>query len=136
MKKQIYVGHSNDFDYERQLYKPLRESTLDQKFTLVFPYEKRKKPFNSQEVIKTSDAMVAEVSYPSTGLGIEIGWAYVFKVPIISIAMEDAKVSRSPEMVSDNFIRYSDTKDMIEKLNRVLINCNTPHGAKAPCLKI
>ena len=115
-KKQIYVGHSNDFDYKRLLYKPLRESTLDQESTLVLPHEKRIEPINTQDIIKTSDVMVAEVSYPSTGLGIEIGWANLFKVPIICIAREDAKLSRSLKVVTDTFVRYSDTKDMIEKL--------------------
>ena len=37
----------------------------------------------SKEVIRTSDLVIADISYPSTGVGIELGWADCFNIRVI-----------------------------------------------------
>ncbi|MFB6216879.1 MAG: hypothetical protein ABEJ72_07940 [Candidatus Aenigmatarchaeota archaeon] len=60
------------------------------------------------------DLVVADVSRPSTGLGIELGWADFFQVPILLIAEEGAEPSRSLEAVGDEIRFYEDGADMVK----------------------
>lgn len=64
--------------------------------------------------------MVAEVSQPSTGLGIELGWADFFMHPIIGIYHKGSKVSKSLNVVCKEIVEYIDQDDMIVKLGKAL----------------
>jgi len=66
------------------------------------------------------DIIIAEVSYASTGQGIELGWAYIFNVPIICVYKEGCQYSRSLNKLTDKFIVYKNSNDLINKLNRLL----------------
>ena len=94
-------------------------SSLITKYKIILPHEKEKF-INSKETIKNSDVVIAEVSYPSTGLGIELGWANILEVPIIFIYKRDSKLSSSLKILSGNFIEYQDSTELIEKLITVL----------------
>ncbi|RYF28728.1 MAG: hypothetical protein EOO17_04300 [Chloroflexi bacterium] len=69
--------------------------------------------------------IIAEVSLPSTGQGVELGWADMYKIPIICIYKSGSKPSSALRFVSSKSIEYSDEKDMIEKLRSEI----TPHGS-------
>jgi hypothetical protein len=42
--------------------------------------------YNSRESLKTVDIFIAEVSYPATGLGIEIGFTSLYGKRILCIS--------------------------------------------------
>lgn len=63
---KIYVSHSREFDFEKDLYEPLRNSALKWDNTFFFPHEAGR-DVNTKEEIKNSDLILAEVSFPSTG---------------------------------------------------------------------
>lgn len=60
--------------------------------------------------------MVAEVSYPSTGLGIELGWANNSNRDILCFSHQYATPSSSLKYVSQHFLTYSDPEDLIHQL--------------------
>src|SRR3989339_720295 len=74
----------------------------------------------SKDIIKECVAVIAECSLPSTGQGIELGWASVYNIPIICIHEKGSKISSALHYVSDTFIEYSDKVEMIEKLQEYL----------------
>ncbi|OGK17756.1 hypothetical protein A3F32_01245 [Candidatus Roizmanbacteria bacterium RIFCSPHIGHO2_12_FULL_42_10] len=117
---KIYVCHSSGFDFRKELYEPIRNSFLNTKHEFIFPHEKSNEVFNSKEVIPTCDLVIAEISYPSTGLGIELGWANKDKKRIVLIYRKGSKVSRSLRIVSNDFTEYSNEKDLIKKLESAL----------------
>lgn len=117
---KIYIGHSREFDFEEELYKPIRESQLNSEHEIILPHEEGKS-FVTRDIIKTSEVMIAEVSYPSTGLGIELGWANSLDCPIICIYQKNKTISGSLKAVCDNFIEYTDKNDMIEKIGKTLL---------------
>ena len=119
---KIYFGHNSNFDYQNELYLPIRDSILNQEHEIILPHEKNLEPGNSIEFLKTCDVMIAEVSFPATGLGIELGWADSIKLPIIYIHKQGSKLSKSLKIISDRFIEYSDTDDMIIKIKNELKN--------------
>ncbi len=110
---KIYVGHSSGFDFKRELYEPLGELAGDYEF--VFPH-KRDIIDKSYEIIRTCDLFLAEVSFPSTGMGIEIGWADGCNLPIVCIYKSGFKPSSALDCMTDNFIEYENIEDLKFKL--------------------
>ena len=64
--------------------------------------------------------MIAEVSRPSIGVGIELGWADSAKIPIICMYNEGTKPSVSLKAISTIFVQYLGAKDMIEKIGTAI----------------
>ncbi len=116
---KIYIAHSKEFNFKEELYKPIRNSNLNSKYKIILPHEKSS-VLLSREIIKKCDLMIAEVSFPATGLGIELGWASAFKCPVICVFKKDSKISGSLNFVVNEFIEYTDKEDLTRKLNKVI----------------
>jgi membrane-bound lytic murein transglycosylase MltF len=64
--------------------------------------------------------VIAEVSYPSTGLGIELGWASTYLIPIVCIYRKGSEISGSLRQVSTKFLKYSNNKELISAIKKAL----------------
>ncbi len=69
---KIYCAHSSAFDYQHDWYDILRASPLSLEHTLIFPHENDTIQKNSYPTLQIVDLVIAEVSYPSTSMGIEL----------------------------------------------------------------
>jgi hypothetical protein len=117
----IYIGHSSSIDFKERLYRPLRNSSLDDEHNIVLPYEDSDEPFDSKEFLKNEcDVFVAEVSEASTGLGIELGWADLYEVPVICIYREKDEISSSLSVLNAEMIEYEDREEMIKALTELI----------------
>ncbi len=112
----IYVAHSGNYDYLKLLYYPIRNSDLNIKYNIVLPHENKGEPYNSKEYLKKCDLMIADVSLPSTGEGIELGWADIYKTPIVCVFLKNTKISNSLKVLTDDFIEYENPDDLVLKL--------------------
>ena len=112
---RLYFCHSSSFDYKKELYDPLRLSLLNKTHEIFLPHEKSDETPNTRALIKTLDIVFAEVSFPSTGLGIELGWAADTYLPIVCLHKTGTKPSPALQQVSKFFIEYSSPADMIKK---------------------
>ena len=110
---KIYISHSSEYDYINKIYNPIKNSNLNEKNNFVLPHES--KITNTKDVIANSDLLIAEVSEPSTGQGIELGWANN-NTPILCIYEKGSKISSSLKFITNEFIEYEDCEDMIEKI--------------------
>lgn len=119
--ENIYVGHCKDFDYDK-LSASLNKSKLGKCFNITLPHVDSGEPFNSKEFLKTCKYMIAEVSTPSTGLGIELGWANLYGVNIICIYLTGSKVSNSLKVITNHIIEYETEEDLINKLENCILN--------------
>lgn len=117
---KIYVAHSSNFDFKTELYAPLRNSDLNKKHEITLPHEDSSEQFDSKNYFKDCDLVIAEVTYPSTGMGIELGWADYNNVKVICIYKYDAKVSGALKAITNDFIEYYDSVDLVNKLQEVL----------------
>ncbi len=120
---KIFVTHSSDIDVWKDLYDPIRESDLSEKHNIKLPQEHGKEAV-TKELIKSQDLIIAESSMPSTGSGIELGWADLFEVPIVNVYKKDSRSSASVGYVTDDHIEYIDTEDMIRKLTELVEKLN------------
>ena len=112
---KIFISHSTTFDYKNELYLPLRNFFLNKKYDFYLPHEK--KLTDIKDLILKSDLVVAEVSYPFAGQGIELAWAYEAKIPIISFHKAPVKISNYLKLVTEKFVEYEDIKDFLQKLD-------------------
>ena len=88
---KIYISHSSKYDYISKIYNPIKSSDLIQSNTFFLPHED--KVLNTKEIISNSDLVIAEVSLPATGQGIELGWADYAKEPILCIYEKGTEIS-------------------------------------------
>lgn len=112
----IQVLHSSDFDYKKELYAPLRANEYMREHDILLPHETSEKGVGSYETLRQMDLVIAEVSYPSTGMGMELGWAYHYRVPILMIHKKGAHISGSLRWLDWDVVSYENTEDMIQKI--------------------
>lgn len=72
---------------------------------------------NTRGVIEQSGLVLAEVSRPATGQGIELGWANAARVPILCVSRQDAKVSGSLSFITSDFISYTSPEELVKQLS-------------------
>ncbi len=118
--KKIYVGYSRKFDYQKELYEPIRTSELNERFEIVLPHEKSEDLFSSREFFKSCDYFLAEITYPSIGLGIEMGWADAVGVKIICLVKNGENISKSAVSVAADVIEYKNGEDLLKQLGEKL----------------
>lgn len=117
----IYVAHARSFDFKKELYEPIRQRSLSDEHTFVLPHETSNEPFDSKEYLQhQADVVLAEVSEPSTGLGVELGWADIYGVPIVCLYRKGSRISGSLQVVSKNFVEYSNNKELISGIKLIL----------------
>lgn len=116
----IYLAHSGHYDYTSELYTPLKSSWIAEKHQIFFPHDPKNNGTKSKDIIKASDLLIAEVSYPSTGEGIELGWADGYATPILCLYAAGSKISSSLQFITKNFIVYTDSTDMVRQLEEHL----------------
>lgn len=121
---RIYISHSTDrsYDFRKFLYEPLQASSLMKDNTLIFPHERDygNEPRNMKEEIKRAAFVLAEVSHPSTGSGIELGWANEHDVPIFCMYQYGRDYSRALLVLTKHIEHYSGATEMVEKIERFI----------------
>src|SRR5690242_2631599 len=114
----IYISHSRKFDFQKDLYQPILDSDLANKHHFILPHEKSEAPYETKELFraKRCNFIIAEVSYPSTGQGVELGWADILEIPVVCIYKQGAEISIALSSVSNKFLMYTDSENMIQDI--------------------
>ncbi|MBP9758266.1 hypothetical protein KBD45_01115 [Candidatus Dojkabacteria bacterium] len=112
---KIYVTHSTGYDFKTELYEPIMASEIYKLHQITLPHL-TKEFINSKEVIFESDLILAEVSFPSTGQGIELGWAENLGKKVICFYKSGSKYSSALNVVSSVFLEYNSNEEMVNKL--------------------
>jgi hypothetical protein len=119
---KIYVSHSSKIDYKKDLYDPLRNSELAKDNEFLFPHERSLDLFPTRKLFskRGCDLVFAEVTFPSHGQGVELGWAYDEGIRIIMASKPQSQLSVVlPELCKEMFT-YTDAEDLIAKLSKYL----------------
>ena len=118
----IQIGHARSYDFVKELYEPIQQSDLYQTDQIIFPHEEWNSWINSEEILKKADIFIAETSYPSTGLGIELWFAKAYKVPIICVYKTWSRISWSLQYISDKIYEYSNNEELITCIQEGISN--------------
>lgn len=112
----IYISHSSGYDYENEIYEPIKASKLARVHQFFLPHELQNLDTDAKTELKQTDVLVAEASLPSTGQGIELAQAEAAGVPVICFYKTGFKPSGSLRFVTSTIIEYRDINDMLAKL--------------------
>lgn len=117
---KIYVSHSTNFDFKKELYTPLKK--IISPSLLILPHEKNHKPTFTKDIFaqKKCSFILAEVSYPSTGQGIELGWASLVDIPIVCIYKKTAAISSSLQLITSRYIPYKHISDIHDEVLQII----------------
>jgi hypothetical protein len=98
---KVYISHSGNYDYKGELYNPIKASKLFKEHDIFLPHEPDNAEVKTKDIIQSYELMVCEVSYPSTGQGIEIGLAVAASVPVVCFYKRDTKPSSSLRFIAN-----------------------------------
>ena len=115
---KIYIAHSRDFDYVNDLYLPIKNSEFFKEHEFILPHDGDNYKHDRDFYTKI-DLVIAEVSYPSTGLGIELGFLYDDNKSMYCIHRSDKKISSSISVVASNINVYSNLDEMTEIVKEI-----------------
>lgn len=121
---KIYVGHSKDINYINELYKPVKEYEKNTRHIFILPHENNVNSNNTRDFYNNIDLFIAEVTMPSTGLGIELGWAFDSNVPIVCISKKGNRITNSLKSVTNEFYKYNTDEELINIINLIIVKYN------------
>ena len=115
MKYKIYFGHSRDgqFDLQEELYSPLQAGLMQ--YEVIFPHDKWSDIY-PEILFPTCSLMIAEISYESTELGIELALASSANIPVLCLHKTSCLPSSFVTKEFFNVISYEGKADMVEKV--------------------
>ncbi len=119
---KIYIAHSREFDYKNELYNPLMKNEILKHHEIILPHEMSDVSSNTRDFYKQIDLVIAECSYPSIGLGIELGWAFDDNKSIYCIHRKEMKISSSIYNITQNIYEYSNIDEMINIIQDIINN--------------
>lgn len=120
---RIFFSHSKSesFDYREYLYEPLKASPLAKEHTLVFPHDMSySEPHSTKAEILRAGLIIAEVSYPSTSSGIELGWANDYDKKIFCLYLDGRNYEQRISMLTRNIESYSGPAELVKKIERFI----------------
>jgi nucleoside 2-deoxyribosyltransferase len=113
---KIYLAHSRIINFIDDLYDPIKGSQDLKKHDFYLPHDNNRESCNDYDFYRQFDLIIAEVSEPSTGLGIELGWANTLKIPILCIYKKGKKVTGSLKSITNDYIEYTSNQDLINNI--------------------
>ena len=116
---RIYVAHATNYDYVNEIYKPIREDNDLKKYDIILPHEEVNFIHN-RDYYNNFDIAICEVSSPSIGLGIELGFLSDSNVNIYCLYKKGNNYSQSILAITKDIIEYSDKDDFITKIKSII----------------
>ena len=117
---KILVAHASNYDYRTELYEPLKQSAIAEKHTFIFPHDEGNAEIETTSHIPDTDLMIAEVSYPSTGAGIEIGLVQAAHIQTLFVYKAGTTPSSALKFIKGKLIEYTDASDLVSKVEEEL----------------
>ncbi len=123
---KIQISHLKNYDFVTEIYTPIKTSGLREEHEFILPHETPETKINSKETLKTVDLLIAEVSYPATGQGIELWFANIYDKPILCLYKKWFAIAGSLKYISNDIREYSNSEEFLniiqEKIEQMIKN--------------
>ena len=116
---KIYFAHPQTIDY-KAIYDLLKSEPYFADHEVILPHDGKKHENHTRYFYGDIDVVIAEVSEPSTGLGIELGWASDYAVPIYCFYKKGSKPSGSLSAVTDTILEYEEYSDLRDRIMEIV----------------
>jgi len=87
--------------------------------SFVVPESKPEDEHLTKQIIEKADLVLVEVSLPSTGSGIELGWANAAGKPIIAFRNSGSTASPALQFVTTEMVEYVSLGDILAVFERL-----------------
>lgn len=118
---KILIAHASNYDYQTELYEPLKRSVLAQAHTMVFPHDEENTEIETNSHVQNSDLLIAEVSMASTGAGIEIGLAQAANIPTLFVHRAGTTPTSALKFIEGKTIEYTESEDLVSKMEEYIV---------------
>lgn len=95
-------------------------ATAQTAYQVVFPSNDNDTLAHTFSQVAAADLVITEVSSPSTGSGIELGWASALKKPIIAFHQGGAVPTQALQHITDKIFVYVTEAHILEALDQAL----------------
>lgn len=129
MINKVFVSYSfadkNKFrSFDRKLKKFLGRTFGIKTYSFVFDFKKKTNNKvlmeSALKKINESDLLIAELSYKSIGIGLEVGYAKAKGKKIIYIHKAGTELSTTVDGISDIRIKYKNIADLLTQLKEII----------------
>lgn len=90
------------------------------KIAIVFPHTTAEEVHLTKKAIETCDRILVEISIPSTGSGIEMGWANAVGKPITAFHQGGSEHSPAVKFATEDIHVYITEDDIVEQLGKLV----------------
>lgn len=117
-KKKWFVSHpSGGTQHTPTFFSAINDFAASHpNIEIVYPHEKVNEVTLTQEEIRQADLILVEVSIPSTGSGIELGWANAAGKPVIAFHQGGSQPSPAIKFVTAQINIYVTEEDITKVL--------------------
>ncbi len=126
--KKIFIAAPYTHNLDTDLLNTLEKILKKMKFEVIIPHryvidvgDRVKKAIeDNYKRLADSDIVLADVSEPSHGVGMEIMYAYQCRKEMIFIKKRGSKASKMVLIYTNRVVEYEDNADLAEKLAIIL----------------
>ncbi|MBQ3020941.1 MAG: hypothetical protein IJD92_01800 [Bacilli bacterium] len=122
MKIKVYIMHSEKVNYKEEIYKPLLEKNLMDKYYLVLPMTKRFISNYVKDLIKDSDIIICNLSKSNYLLKYELKIANKLNKDIYYFIDENDKKIKKYNNI--NIVTYKNIEEFTIKVEKLLDSLN------------
>ena len=122
MKVKVYIMHSDKINYKEELYKPLLEFGLMEKFNLIFPMSQRYINCYIKDLLNETDVIICDLTNKNFFLNKEIEMANKLHKKIFYMINNNDKKSNKYKL--ENLYKYNNIEEMLNVVNSILNSLN------------
>ena len=115
----IYFIHSTKFDYNNLLYKKILSSPVCLAHNLMLPMTHEYQEKYTKDLMNKADIIIAEVSNPSFGLGLELKWLEKQDKPKLYISLTNEIPSKYQKIVKS--IKETDASNYLKTIEDFIL---------------
>ncbi len=120
-KKTWFISHpSGGMQHTPAFFSTIQAFAEEKGIDVIFPHDIGEDVQLRKEAMEKTDLMIVEVSIPSTGSGIEMGWAHNAGIPIHAFHQGSSEPSPAMKFVTENINVYV-TEDHVRDVLQTLI---------------
>lgn len=120
-----FIDKNKFRSFDRQLKKFLKQNFGIEAYSFVFDFKNKTDNKTlmklALEKINESDLLLAELSYKSIGIGLEVGYAKAKGKRIIYIHRVGTELSTTMDGICDIRVEYKDISDLLVQLKKLML---------------
>ncbi len=128
--KRVFLAAPFTFNFEAEFLDHIEEFLMGLGYSVIVPHDFANDDVSDEEIrrqihtdlaqVENSDILIADVTKPSHGVGMEILHAHKLGKRVILIAQSGTRISSMARVHSHNTLEYNNSEELKQKLESCL----------------